>query len=135
MNEKIIEFEKTIKKFDEMIKKSWTYAKMTELEQLNWQETLTNFERNNDNKVLIKLSERTLWLILNNMYSSFLNALNYFPCWREDEDYVIVNIQGSKIMTHSTNFENAKKLAKTYIKNTNSNFYVLKAKTSEKIYI
>ena len=47
----------------------------------------------------------------------------------------IVNIQGSKIMTHSTNFENAKKLAKTYIKNTNSNFYVLKAKTGEKIYI
>ena len=70
--------------FDDMIKKSWTYARFTKEEKEYWHEVLTNTQT----KTALKGTFNQRWAILQSIYASFLFALGYTKnCidWRGDD--------------------------------------------------
>lgn len=69
--------------FMEMIKESWTYAKLTETEKKHIQETIYSAITES----ALKGTYKQRYEILQAIYSSFLSALDYQPIgWRENED-------------------------------------------------
>lgn len=72
--------------FLEMIKKSWTYKRLTEEEQAKIHCILLD-SRTSEN---IKGSYNQRWNALNALYYAFLIALDYTPTgWREPADNMI----------------------------------------------
>ena len=70
--------------FDDMIKKSWTYERLTKEEKESWYYTL------NDVRTLdvLKGTFNQRWSILQAIYGAFLNALGYDKepmNWRDDD--------------------------------------------------
>lgn len=75
-----------INEFIEMIKKSWTYERLTTEEKQRFLNTIEWGKQQG----IIKGSWLERWHILQLTYDSFLNALDYKPTgWREpDDDYL-----------------------------------------------
>lgn len=72
--------EKCLDNFKEMIKKSWTYEKLTDDERKHLEETLNCVAT----KSVLKGNYLQRWRILQAIYTSFIMALNYEPLgWRE----------------------------------------------------
>lgn len=66
--------------FNKMIKKSWTYAKLTECEKDKWRCILTDVRLSNS----LKGTYNQRWEILNLAYASFLYGVGYTGFnWRE----------------------------------------------------
>lgn len=71
-----------IHNFNEMIKKSWTYARLTQQEKDNWEKTLREIRTDK----ALKGTYKQRWEILNAIYGAYINALGYEPIgWRETE--------------------------------------------------
>lgn len=73
-----------LKKYIEMIQKSWTFQNMTETEKKHCIEALTH----NTTKAALKGTDRARWEILQAIYFSFLAALGYTENpgnWRRKE--------------------------------------------------
>ena len=71
--------------FTDMIKQSWTYAKMTESERKRIVDMIYS-KRTED---CLKGSYKQRWEILQAIYNSFLMGLDYQPIgWREDLDEI-----------------------------------------------
>lgn len=79
MTDKERKKENVILDFDIMIRNSWTYARMTEEERKNWEKVLYS----TPTKEALKGAYFQRWHILQAIYSSFLQALNYTPTWRD----------------------------------------------------
>ena len=60
--------------FDEMIKQSWTYAKMTKEEQEKWLQVLYDTSRTEN---CLKGNFYQRWDILNAIYSAYLIGIGY----------------------------------------------------------
>lgn len=74
--------ENALEDFKNMIEHSWTYAKFTEEEKLNWERTLNC----GIVQIALKGTYKHRWEILQAIYDSFLYALNYSPLnWREEK--------------------------------------------------
>lgn len=76
--------ENAIVLFDNMIKKSWTYKRLTKEEKESWYYTLNDVKTLN----VLKGTFNQRWNVLQAIYGAFLNALgyNYNPGdWRDDE--------------------------------------------------
>lgn len=68
--------------FRRMIEKSWTYERMTEKEQDNWNDVLNNCRT----LTCLKGNYSTRWNILQALYYSYLVGLGYTDFnWREIE--------------------------------------------------
>lgn len=66
--------------FIEMIQNSWTYNRLTENEKENLKDVFNSIRADN----ILKGTYKQRWEILNGIYFSFLQALNYKPVgWRE----------------------------------------------------
>lgn len=75
--------EKVREKFFEMIKESWTYARLTKKEKENFIEVLCSPQTDN----CLRGTFRQRWEILQAIYHSFLMALDYNPTnWREEKE-------------------------------------------------
>ena len=67
----------------DMIQKSWTYQRLTEEEKTRLMDTINWGEQQG----IIKGTFKQRWDILQLMYHSYLNALDYKPIgWREDDE-------------------------------------------------
>ena len=74
--------EKVTDIFYDSIKKSWTYARITEEEKIR----LENVLYSTQTKECVKGIYIQRWRILQAIYNSFLMALDYKPIgWREEE--------------------------------------------------
>ena len=79
------EKEKTLIEFRDMIKKSWTYDRMTQEEKDNIMEVLSYNSQTTINA--LKGTKKQVWDTLQAIYYSFLLALDYKPTgWRETEE-------------------------------------------------
>lgn len=68
--------------FNEMIKKSWTYEKLTDNEKEKWEMLLINVRT----LTCLKGNYNTRWNILNAIYHSYLIGLGYTDFnWRDVE--------------------------------------------------
>lgn len=77
-----MEKENAIKNFVEMIKKSWTYNRMTEKEKTIIVGILYNIRTENATKG----TYRQRWEVLQAIYGAYLAGLGYdSPTWRETE--------------------------------------------------
>ena len=77
--------ENALNNFYEMIKQSWTYAKLTEHEKAQFKIVLYSRQV----EKCLKGTYKQRWEILQAIYSSFLMALDYTPIgWREDLDEI-----------------------------------------------
>lgn len=73
--------ENAVKDFMQMIKESWTYARLTQNERSAWEESVTWAV--NQKVVLGKYSQR--WATLNALYHTFLSGVGYTGWkWREE---------------------------------------------------
>ena len=64
-----------------MIKKSWTWARLTQKEQERFEKEIKDFSR-----WTLKGTYKQRWSVLNGVYSVFLGALDYKPLgWRDPE--------------------------------------------------
>lgn len=69
--------------FNDMIKNSWTYNKMTEDEQNAWFEKVINTERTQNS---LKGTYNQRWNILQALYGAYLIGIGYDNfSWREDK--------------------------------------------------
>ena len=72
--------EKVIENFNNMIIKSWTYARLTSAEKDQWKRTLESAPL----KVAVKGTYKQRWNILNGIYTAFLYGCGYTDFkWRE----------------------------------------------------
>lgn len=68
--------------FNEMIKNSWTYDKMTQKEKETWESVLTSVRTNN----ALKGNYNQRWSILQAIYGAYLYGIGYSDfSWREDK--------------------------------------------------
>ena len=76
--------EKVIQNFNNMIKRSWTYNRLTEKEKEKWNETI-NHTRSLE---IIKGTAKQRWNILNGLYFAFLNGCGYnsYNCREPDPE-------------------------------------------------
>lgn len=74
--------ENALKDYEEMIKKSWTYEKMTKEEK----ERLHNLLYHNTTINSLKGTYNQRWEILHSVYYAYLIGLGYNPTWREKEE-------------------------------------------------
>lgn len=75
--------ENTLIDFKEMIFNSWTFNKMTPDEKKKCFETLDNIQTQNT----LKGTYKQRWVILQAIYSAYLNGLGYTDInWREKEN-------------------------------------------------
>lgn len=76
MNDK----ENALNNFINMIKNSWTYAKLTKEEKEKFFETMQHIETRN----ILKGTYKQRWEILNTIYYGFLVGVGYSPInWRD----------------------------------------------------
>ena len=74
--------ENAIKDFDEMIKKSWTYARFTKKEVENWKKIINFIEKINE----LNGNYRQRWKTLNTIYYAYLVGIGYEGWnWRNEE--------------------------------------------------
>ena len=74
--------EKALWDFKEMIKKSWTYGKMTSEEKKTWEKVLFSTRTKNS----LKGNYNTRWEILQAIYGAYLLGIGYNNFnWRESE--------------------------------------------------
>lgn len=72
--------EKVIENFNNMIIKSWTYARLTSAEKDQWKRTLESAPL----KAAVKGTYKQRWNILNGIYTAFLYGCGYTDFkWRE----------------------------------------------------
>lgn len=68
--------------FEEMIRNSWTYGKMTQKEKENWEHVLYHNMTNN----CLKGNYKQRWCILQAIYYAYLIGIGYDNFnWREDK--------------------------------------------------
>lgn len=80
-----MEKEKARDEFFDMIRQSWTYARLTDKEKARFKEVLFS-KRTED---CLRGTFRQRWEILQTIYHSFLMALDYNPTnWREELDEI-----------------------------------------------
>lgn len=78
-----MEKQEILKKFLEMIKKSWTFQEMTEFEKQKLFDTFSNIQISN----VLKYTEKHCWEILQCIYTSFLAGLGYTDFnWRSENE-------------------------------------------------
>ena len=78
-----MEKENVIEKFDEMIKNSWTYNKMTIEEKSKWNNILYSEYPTRD---CLKGNYNQRWKVLNALYRAYLIGIGYTDFnWRETE--------------------------------------------------
>ena len=76
--------ENVLKNFDEMIKNSWTYDRMTIAERKKWDEILFNEYPTRD---CLKGTYNQRWKILNALYRAYLMGIGYTNFnWRENNE-------------------------------------------------
>lgn len=75
------EKENAIKDFNNMIKKSWTYGKMTTEERERWGRVLESVQT----REAVKGTYSNRWEVLQAIYNSYLLALDYCWNWREED--------------------------------------------------
>lgn len=72
--------ENAIENFNNMIIKSWTYARLTSAEKDQWKRTLESAPL----KAAVKGTYKQRWNILNGIYTAFLYGCGYTDFkWRE----------------------------------------------------
>lgn len=76
-----MEKEEVLNQWYDMIKKSWTYEKMTKEEK----ETLNDLIFSNRTKNCLKGTYNQRWNILQAIYYAYLLGLGYTPTWREEQ--------------------------------------------------
>ena len=77
-----LEKEKILNKFEDMLKASWTYDRMTEKEKKTFLELLEHPRITET----IKGTAKQRWEILDSIYWAYLQGIGYDGCtWRETE--------------------------------------------------
>ena len=74
--------EKAVQDYLDMIKKSWTWARLTEKEQQRFIESIEKTK--NHTQTPLKGSYADRWKVMEALYATYLDALEYKPIgWRE----------------------------------------------------